>query len=247
MQIVIVFDIEVLYNSAEEVRDMIAEIYKKETKREDQLTGDVFGSLRYLPFDCGMKPVMQNSVYPANLLHCLDNIQLNEWAQTIGFWGDCRYNNTEPDVVIELANTVILIEVKLDSGLGENQLEREAHLLLEKYPHCDKKILVVLGPEVSSADIYEKYRDIIPNTIAFGYITWQKVLTALKNIHLSNPFHALMIEDLSKLLIRKGFESFRGFEKYAFDIDPFGYWEFRANFDFTDYSEIREDLYYEFK
>ena len=226
---------------------MIAEIYKKDTTGEDQLTGDMFGVLRYLPFQSGIKPILQNSVYPAQLLNCLDDILLNEWSQTIHFWGERRYDNTEPDVVIELADTVILIEVKLDSGLGKQQLERESELLIKHYPHCSKKILVVLAREISSSNIYEQYQNSIPNTISFGYITWQKVFAALNNIHLSDPYQALVIEDLLKLLKRKGFESFREFKKYDFDISPFCYWEFREDFYFTDSNVIGEDLYYVFK
>ena len=224
---------------------MIAEIYKK-NKPEDQLTGNMFGVLRYLPFQYGIKPVLQNSVFPAHLLDCLDDIQLEEWSQNIHFWGERRYDNTEPDVVIEFADTVILIEVKLDSGLGKYQLERESELLLKNYPHCDKKILVVLARETSSAEIYEKYRDRIPDNIAFGYITWQKVFTALNSLHGSDLFQALIIDDLVKLLIRKGFESFQKFENYNFEILPFCCWEFKDSFHFTDNREIGVNLYYEF-
>ncbi|MGI5971346.1 MAG: hypothetical protein ACOX7P_06480 [Oscillospiraceae bacterium] len=47
---------------------MIAEIHNKnvETGSEDQLTGDVFGALRYLPYPVARRIIVK-SVFPANI------------------------------------------------------------------------------------------------------------------------------------------------------------------------------------
>lgn len=235
---------------------MIAEIYGKISKTgsnlterlEDQLTGNFFGSLRYLPFDHGIKPILQKSVVPANLLDYMDNIHLREWDKNIQFWSDCRYEGTEPDVVIELADMVILIEVKLDSWVSEYQLEREANLLLKQYPHCRKKTLILLAHEASAADIYLEHKEAIPKDVDFGYITWQKVLVALNSVDIADSFQYIIVCDLIKLLIRKGFESFTRFEDYIFYISPDVYWVFDIpGFCFKSHKIVKGNLYYEFK
>ena len=51
---------------------MIAEISGKVNRQntnlselsEDELTGNFFGSLRYIPFDKGMKNILKNSIRP---------------------------------------------------------------------------------------------------------------------------------------------------------------------------------------
>lgn len=51
-----------------EMRQVIAELHNKISQNgsnlsdrlEDQLTGDFFGSIRYLPFEIGLKPVLVN-------------------------------------------------------------------------------------------------------------------------------------------------------------------------------------------
>ena len=83
---------------------MIAELYNKISKtgsnlndrREDQLTGDFFGSLRYLPFNVGIVPILKESVFPEKLLDCqdLDSSEIEEWDDKIRFWNDCARTKT---------------------------------------------------------------------------------------------------------------------------------------------------------
>ena len=238
---------------------MIAEIYNKISstgsnlteRLEDQLTGNFFGSLRYLPFDCGIKSILQKAAFPVSLLDCIDNVSLNEWADKIYFWGDCRYDGTEPDVIIELDNTVILIEVKLDSGVGENQLEREAELLLQRYSHCDNKFLILLACELYAEGIYEEYEKAIKSKgVEFGYITWQKALAVLNGITIADLFQKVIVSDLVELMIKKGFDVFRCVDEDLPTINPKDYWGvssallFKFGFEYVE--EIGGDLYYEF-
>ena len=164
---------------------MIAEIHRKLGKSgsklndrlEDQLTGDFFGSLRYLPFDMGIKPILQNCVFPLHLLECLNGVQVDYWDEYMSFWNDCKWNRTEPDAVINLGEIVILIEVKLYSGLSSdddvdsipetiiqsqeevfessNQLGRESRLLISKFPNAKKRVLLLLAPEMLATKIFE--------------------------------------------------------------------------------------------
>jgi hypothetical protein len=115
---------------------MIAEIYHKsvDTGSEDQLTGNVFGVLRYLPYSVA-RQIIINSVIPAAtsafLEQSLPSEISDEWGRNLYFWRRYAGSHTEPDIVMELEQAVILIEVKYNSDLsGDDQLIREAKLLL---------------------------------------------------------------------------------------------------------------------
>jgi len=232
------------------VTDIIAEIHKKLTTGEDQLTGNFFGSLRYLPFDLGIKPILRESAFPTNLFSCLDGISLKDWDDKILFWEECRSDGTEPDVVVEFGDVVILIEVKLNSGEGKDQLKREAELLLNKYRHCSKKILLLLAPESYAKKIYDNNEEMVDKKgVSFGYTTWQKVLTALNGIdNTADPFQKTIINDLIRLLTRKGFDSFKCFDSCMPGVTADGYWKFNfPAFYFENHEKVTRCLYYEFK
>ena len=243
---------------------MIAEIEGKLSKSrfdravrlEDQLTGNFFGSLRYLPFDIAMKPILKNSVIPPEALDCLDSVQLEEWDDRIHFWRKWDEDGTEPDVVIDLDEIVILIEVKFNSGFSadadtddapelvsnvehelkesNHQLKRESDLLINQYPNATNRVLLLLARETFATKVYEnidKLRDsgkpIITPGVDFGYITWQKTLTELRGISGTDGFQNLIISDLVQLLEHKGFEQF---ENFVFDdmevVNPDAHWEY---------------------
>ena len=270
---------------------MIAELHNKISKTgsnlsdrlEDQLTGNFFGSLRYLPFDIGIKPILQESVFPEKLLDCLYAFRIEEWDSKIHFWKNFAWEGTEPDVVIDLGDLVILVEVKLDSGLSSdddsdtvyeaglklenkydescNQLVRESKLLISKYPNVKKRVLLLLAKETPATEIYKdvsrRYGESIKASgVDFGYITWQKALTALRKISCADAFQRLIKQDLDDLLTLKGFEQFDSFSGVELPtIDPDDYWPFTFEyvnsitpiFVFSFIKRIREDLFYEFK
>jgi len=270
---------------------MIAEIHGKISKygsnlsdrSEDQLTGDFFGCMRYIPFKYGIKQILQQCVYPESLLKCLNKIKINEWHEYIHFWRKNRssISETEPDVVIAIDDVVILIEVKYLGGLSsdenpdaledyistmkteivesKNQIGRESRFLTKKYPEIANKFVLLLAPESSAANIYHNIQNriengeaIIDDGVKFGYITWQKVLSALKSISLVDAFQCLIVQDMTDLLTKKGFDSFNNFIETEMplidskDIWPFTY-VYIPNIQFSYIKRIEEDLYYEFK
>lgn len=96
-------------------------------KIEDLLTGDFFGTLDYLPrqpflpafvqWVAGLNP----SVTPPEMNDVdWDDVLMQFWPMTYG-----EEENAEPDVVLISNRWVIVIEVKLDSGLGHRQPWRE--------------------------------------------------------------------------------------------------------------------------
>lgn len=94
---------------------------------EDILTGDFFGTLDYLPRKIFLRDFIAYmiSLNPEVRTPCLDGIdwdtvQLLFWPRTY-----TDEENAEPDVVIVSNKWVLVIEVKLRSGLGDTQPWRE--------------------------------------------------------------------------------------------------------------------------
>jgi len=106
---------------------MIAEIYGKVSssgsnlsdRLEDQLTGDFFGAMRYIPFDIGLKKILcSESVHPLKAREIFNECFAEDRADYITFWPP--YKDGELDALIEMDNAVIGIEVKYRSGLSSD-------------------------------------------------------------------------------------------------------------------------------
>lgn len=192
---------------------MIAEIYHKsvDIDSEDQLTGNVFGALRYLPYSVA-RQIIIDSVLPASVSALFEKSLpteiCGEWGRNVYFWRHYADSQAEPDVVIELEQVAILIEVKFNSGLsGNDQLIREAELLKRNYPNKEN-FLILLAREESAIVIFNEHKLNIPADVSFCYISWQRLFDAI----CKNQIDSLVCEDLIALLQEKGFSGFRGFD-----------------------------------
>ena len=86
---------------------------------------------------------------------------------------------------------VMLIEVKYNSELSsDNQLIREAELLIKNY-YDKEKILLLLAREESAITIFKGNESDIPKGVSFGYITWQ----CLYDTICKNTANSLVCED----------------------------------------------------
>ena len=194
---------------------MIAELYGKiENNKEDELTGNFFGTLRYTGFEKVLQPLFVKCIRPAELADKLKNIRGGYWGDKIRFWS---YDSpAEIDVLLDFEEILIGVEVKYQSYLSsDDQLEREAEIL-QKKANGREKILILLAPESKCHEIITKTRrrNIFNEFgVNLSYISWEDVSDELIKLQLTD-FDALIAEDLIKLLRLKGFESFR-----SFDID----------------------------
>jgi len=94
---------------------------------EDILTGDFFGILDYLPRTPFLLDFFQlaSELNPSVISPPLEGV---DWESvTFRFWPKVQAEDeaAEPDLVIVSNKWVVIIEVKLDSGLGHNQPWRE--------------------------------------------------------------------------------------------------------------------------
>lgn len=254
---------------------MIAEIHNKISKDgrnlsdrlEDQLTGDFFGTLRYMSFNRGLKVILTEGVYPKSTADVISEIYKENWD--VCFWRRSHNGLGEIDVCIEFEDYIIGIEVKLYSGLSSddnisysdsaenddiikesaNQLNRESRMLKEWAPD-KKKILLFIADEVSCQYVYKSVvndRKLLNKDITFGYLSWQCVLDSLVNVEVRNDYEKLIIDDLQLLLNKKGFERFKGFvfDETSISTD---YWKFRDNNDFNFNTKIEVGVEkYEFR
>lgn len=242
---------------------MIAEIKGKLSRSgsnlserlEDNLTGNFFGSLRYLPFNKALKQILVSGIQPDSVKDAIKYIDAENWDKNIKFW--YRDSNSELDVLLEFEDTVIGIEVKLFSGLSSdddidnsdtsdtndaidtsescakdilkesvNQLSREARTII--YRGKDKtKLLLFIADDYYSKYIYSHIngRKIIADGIELCYISWQTILEELCKLKLDNGFEGIIINDLIDLLKRKNFERFKNFE-VSYSINSNVYFEF---------------------
>lgn len=208
---------------------MIAEIYHKITsKYEDELTGNFFGTMRYIPFQRGLKQIFLNSLNSKDLtcFNLLSNITENDFE--FSFWKNSKLGLGEIDGVLTVGNVAIGIEVKYFSELsGDDQLEREAAMLEEWYLDSKEKILLFVAPEDVAKKMYiENYQKNCFHGIHLGYITWQDILNSLNTVDTVNKYEELMVLDLKQLLMKKGFISFDGFGINDISIDGGLYYEF---------------------
>lgn len=209
---------------------MIAEIHHKisssgsnlSDRLEDKLTGDVFGHLRYLPYELGLKPVLQACLFSDEHNPSFKKLVDETDYFNYKFWP--RHKEGEPDLILESEEAFILIEVKYNSGLSsddeiedpelsKNQLSREARIL-ENIKGNKNAFLIFLATQKEAAKIYYQTRDRILQDVSFGYLSWTALYEALKKVQQKTDLvfpNNVIIDDTLRLLKRKGFEKFNGF------------------------------------
>lgn len=263
---------------------MIADLHGKISSRgtnltetlEDNLTGNFFGALRYLPFSKGIKKILLKVIEEDSF----DQYEAEEWAERIQFWP--YYDEGELDLVINLNLITIAIEVKYNSGLSsddevsnsdkrseqsKNQLARESRIVKELAENNGTTpILLFIAKENEGKEIVSnvKSRNIIEEGVIFKFISWEDIYLIIEEIYMSKEltyFEKIVIKDIYKLLIKKGFDSFKEFNSmingkvivkekfYIFNNSPkckINLSNYYNKFTFISDIEIEKEGYYEF-
>ena len=262
---------------------MIAEIQGKisstgsnlNERLEDNLTGNFFGTLRYMSFENGLKKILLQGVTPKNdnVIEIIKNINVEEWSDNISFWPYDKEG--EIDVILDFDNCIIGIEVKYLSGISSDddisndensfedkikedksiqQLARESRIISKKGPNKEK-ILIFIADQQTCIDVYKDVtkRNIIEKDVNLVYISWQNILEIMKNLQCTNKYEKIIIDDLISLLTKKGFDQFKEFLIEDLIINE-AYYEFgdikreinKYYICFFNEKNIEGDLYYEF-
>ena len=190
---------------------------------EDKLTGDFFGTLRYMDFCDGLQPILCGALRKSEkqqaesqaAIQLIENVNCTNIKdeEHIKFWP--KHDLGELDVLLEFDNCYIGIEVKFQSGLSsDDQLIREANILCD-LPKDKKKILLFIAKQESCISVYRKYKkDISKQGVHFVFASWEDILQSMKDILNGGKGskytfgQKLMISDLMRLLIRKDFDTF---------------------------------------
>ena len=231
---------------------------------EDNLTGNFFGALRYIPFDLALRNILSAGVHPREIGDLIGKISANFWSDKIEFWPYDKEG--EMDAFLNFDDTIIGIEVKYASGLSsddaidnssmidkqsveaedsKNQLSRESRIISRK-GECKTKILLFIANRESCRNVYNDVvnRNIISNDVQLAYISWQTILVELEKLKLDDRYYRVIIDDLISLLTKKGFESFKDMHiDFDEDIDQEKFYSFYAtdssDSDFETNSKIK--------
>jgi len=220
---------------------------------EDKLTGDFFGTLRYLDFCDGLQPILcgalrisekqqetsQTAIQLVENVNCT-NIRDEEH---IKFWP--KHDLGELDVLLDFDNCCIGIEVKLNSGLSsDDQLIREAEILCDLAEDKEKILLFIAGHE-SCVSVYRAYKAVIRKQgVCFVFASWEDILQSMKDLLNGGKGskytfgQRLMIHDLVRLLTRKEFDIFLSMtngisDKSGTSIEKDGYFMMDNNENYT--------------
>jgi len=189
---------------------------------EDKLTGDFFGTFRYMDFCDGLQPILCGALHKSEkhqeesqtAIQLIENVKCtNIREEYIKFWP--KHDRVELDVLLEFDNCCIGIEVKLNSGLSsDDQLIREAEILCDLAKDKEKILLFIAGHE-SCVSVYRAYKDVIRKQgVCFVFASWEDILESMKDLLNGGKGskytfgQRLMISDLVRLLKRKGFDTF---------------------------------------
>lgn len=236
---------------------------------EDNLTGNVFGALRYIPFIYGLGKVLANTVQELpdtvnlpDINSCIDRIKAQYWADVIEFWPYDKEG--ELDVLLTFEDTMIGIEVKYLSGLSsvdetgviptelsKHQLARESRIISRNGNQKNKILLFIADRQMCNDVMKHIEKSSIASDVTLGFVSWQDFLHELKQLNGLNQFQQIIIQDLIELLMKKGFEDFIDMKvNNASFVNSNEYFNFvisdQVEINFTTKPLINEELYYEF-
>ncbi|MDQ0896260.1 MULTISPECIES: hypothetical protein [unclassified Paenibacillus] len=254
---------------------MIAEIHNKisstgsnlHERLEDQLTGNVFGTLRYVPYTMGLQPILsqayfENESHRDTVRSALGEIS-DDCKLIYYFWP--RHANGEIDLIIEAPKLMIGIEVKYRSGLSsdddmdlsdsevwmesDNQLARYQSLLGDAPKLGKGSMLLFVAPADIGVTVYQDVvrRKLIRDEVFFGLLTWENVLHALEEAQPpADRYQCLATEDIIDLLRKKGFEMFNGFDAVSVSVNANKYYEYNKGYSYLSLP-IQEGQAYEYR
>ena len=211
---------------------MIAEIkHKVKSTQEDELTGNFFGNMRYLPYSRGLKKIFDAYAQsPKDEMFKSILLGLDAEEFSFRFWERSQLGLGEIDAFMEVDGAAIGIEVKLYSGLStEDQLRQEVKMLQEF--HADgSRLLLFVAPKDSVQEAYDSnYKYAREHGVHLGYLSWEDILQGLDEVITVTPFEQLIISDLKDLLVEKGFDVFRGFDVHV-EVEEGKYYDFGGKY-----------------
>jgi hypothetical protein len=221
----------------EEGDDGIAKVRELlSTAKEDLLTSDVFGALKYLPRDPYLRAVLAG-IAKCSQSHLLAQVveQLSwDTVYKFSFWPSYPTPAgipgavTEPDVELSGPALRIFFEAKLHSGLGKHQVARQLLIGLQQAGSSQFFLVVVTAGLAKPRDLrtvpapdeipVEVRRQLQENMDRVLWINWSRLMNCIEaataEISIGNPALATyckeIVSDLSELMHMRGLGAFHG-------------------------------------
>src|SRR6266851_650907 len=240
---------------------MIAEIYGKISstgsnlaeRLEDELTGNVFGALRYIPSHLVLIPFLQRAYTLRGGRTSFLDVGVAHVEAEIDFWTH-SYSGIEPDVRIMFPEkTAILIEAKYFSGLSsedphtnesvtfsesQNQLIRQMRALRDYHPGL-RKVSILLTSDGTYPDrimdrVYKVLDSETIQDVEAYWLSWHAITEVIDRARsqVTNRFAERVVSDLLFYCRdRKHFQRFRGISAILHGgYDRSGPWRFAPVF-----------------
>jgi Holliday junction resolvase-like predicted endonuclease len=211
---------------------------------EDKLTGDFFGALRYLPFEQGLKGILEQ-------VNFAEEGEQEVWGKFLaaqnGFQVDYKFwpkhAKGEIDLLLEFEDALIGIEVKYRSGIssedeGEvlnyaeslHQLSKYSHMI-ENLANDSQAYLIFLSPFSIQHSVQQQLRIgfNVSSSVSLGFANWEDIHTKLIRMRKSAlpGTQEYILTDAEELLEVKGLKRFAGFKNLlgseAIQYTPFTY------------------------
>ena len=216
-------------------------------RREDLLTADVFGCLRYLPFDKGFRKILTKArrCFIDGDVQRLCIKDANRDGK-VRFWP--RLKKSEPDVLIEHGAHLIMIEVKyLSPKLGSNKAEQDIEDNMEaacsdQLAREYQDLMGYAGDYTGRSLIYlTAHRSLPKEDVVSGYqelmaladsgcddykdnvywLSWYEVYKTVSGLlKEENKYWRIVLCDIQRLLHRKGLRQFEGFDGIIGKVAP---------------------------
>ncbi|MCZ7385362.1 MAG: hypothetical protein O8C63_11530 [Candidatus Methanoperedens sp.] len=196
---------------------------RKEEDLEDLLTSNVFGSIKYTPYENGLIPLLSAAEdskgdYPLRNLANISNVTYEFWPHLEGEDG----NSCEPDVLIRITHetkhqTIILVEAKYKSGKSSeaddgtkpnDQLAREWNTLTMKEKAANSYLLYATAdfsyPNKDIEDAQSEIKKKKRSKINIAWISWRKLPIIFRHSRYN------ILRDLAEILQRQMLIFFEG-------------------------------------
>lgn len=182
---------------------------------EDILTSNVFSFFNYASRTTYLKTLLSvHSIYPKD--HELRNAEFRFWP---------RYDDfTEPDVVIIVGNYYLLIEAKLHSDFGTDQIEREIKSGMSEAQSLNKRFIFIAitdhynKPKIELNEFCRGHESLI------RWMNWQAIAGILLDLLEKDSIipDKSFTEDVYKMLDKMKLRSFLSFRriKVEFVVPP---------------------------
>jgi hypothetical protein len=154
---------------------------------EDILTSDVFGLMSYFPYECLLKPFLENleQKNPQSGFQVPATAPLNIqfWKSFIWPEGlpDLNRESIEPDVVIEWENVLLIVEAKFRSATNPKELLREYLVGQSEVKSGQKAFLLLIDKNLSRPDVWK-------NSESAKVTITEYIRTKINELQLSDKF-----------------------------------------------------------